>query len=129
MLYIYKMKSVGSLIKEIVEKRGMAHSAFARKINRSPQNVYDLFKRKTIDIDLLAEIGKVLDYDFFQHYRHKPVGESGLSVLERVPTDTMPVPVKPKSISIMIELDGTEAAEEKWVKMIKDINLVVRSSR
>ncbi len=127
MLYIYKMKSVGSRIKEIVEKRGMAHSEFARRINRSPQNIYDLFKRKTIDIELLAEIGQVLEYDFFQHYtdKHKSPDKTIKVEEESVGYKT---PGKAKVISLVIELDGSEATEMKWIQMIRDINLVVRAN-
>ena len=127
MLYIYKMKSVGKLIKEVVEKRGMAHSEFARRINRSPQNIYDLFKRKTIDIALLAEIGRVLEYDFFQHYVQKSKQlEETKAVSKPAATDSSIEKVR--VVSLVIELDGTEATERKWVQMIKDINLVVRAN-
>ncbi|MEK6615347.1 MAG: hypothetical protein AABZ32_04430 [Bacteroidota bacterium] len=31
-------------------------------------NVHDILKRKTMQTDLLAQIGKAMNYDFFQHY-------------------------------------------------------------
>lgn len=46
----------------------MNKSEFARRINSTPQNVYSIFKRESIDTDLLWEISRVLNYDFFQHY-------------------------------------------------------------
>jgi predicted transcriptional regulator len=59
---------IGRKIKSVVEDRGMTVSEFGRRINKSRENVYSIFKRKSIDTALLAEISKVLEYDFFQHY-------------------------------------------------------------
>ena len=43
---------------------GMSVSEFARRLNCHRQNVYDIFKRKTIDVTLLQRISKVLEHDF-----------------------------------------------------------------
>ncbi|MDP1747566.1 MAG: helix-turn-helix domain-containing protein [Bacteroidota bacterium] len=59
---------IGIKIKSIVNKKGMTVSEFSRRINKSRENVYSIFKRKTIDTGLLATISKVLEYDFFQYY-------------------------------------------------------------
>ncbi len=42
----------------------MSVSEFARRLNCHRQNVYDIFKRKTIDVVLLQRISKVLEHDF-----------------------------------------------------------------
>jgi len=39
-------------------------SQFATLISRSRTTIYDIFHRKSIDIDLLLTISEVLDYDF-----------------------------------------------------------------
>ena len=62
---------IGQLIKERVDASGMSKSEFARRINTTPQNAYGIFKRKSIDTDMLKRIGEVLGYDFFNHY-HVP---------------------------------------------------------
>ncbi len=59
---------IGNKIKGIVSKRGMSVSEFGRRINKSRENVYSIFKRKTIDTGLLSVISKVLEYDFFEYY-------------------------------------------------------------
>lgn len=59
---------IGNKIKSIVNKKGMTVSEFSRRINKSRENVYSIFKRKTIDTGLLATISKVLEYDFFKYY-------------------------------------------------------------
>jgi len=59
---------IGNKIKSTVQKRGMLVAEFARRINKSRENVYSIFRRKTIDTGLLVTISKVLDHDFFQYY-------------------------------------------------------------
>jgi hypothetical protein len=53
---------------------------FARMINTSKQNVYAIFKRKSIDTDQLLLISKVLHVNFFEYYMD--VLESGSMVAE-----------------------------------------------
>jgi transcriptional regulator with XRE-family HTH domain len=59
---------IGNKIKTVVTKKGMTVSEFGRRINKSRENVYSIFKRKSIDTALLGTISKVLEHDFFQYY-------------------------------------------------------------
>ncbi|MEN9400956.1 MAG: hypothetical protein RL632_2059 [Bacteroidota bacterium] len=59
---------IGNRIKARLEETGMKKSEFARRINRTSQNVYDIFQRKSIDTDLLATISQILDCNFFEPY-------------------------------------------------------------
>ena len=54
----------GERIKEYLATSGMSVSKFARLLNCHRQNVYDIFKRKTIDVTLLQRISRVLVHDF-----------------------------------------------------------------
>lgn len=38
---------------------------FARQLNCDRRNIYDIFERRSIDIELLARISTVLNHDFF----------------------------------------------------------------
>ena len=58
---------IGTIIKEKFDKKGITKTEFARKINRSRSDVNDIFKRKSLDTELLIEISKVLDYDFIRN--------------------------------------------------------------
>lgn len=63
------MKSIhiGELIKQkFKEKTNMTISEFAKQINRTHSTVYDIFKRKSIDTDLLLKISEVLQYNFIE---------------------------------------------------------------
>ena len=59
-------KKIGQLIKERINLQKMEVTEFARLIGVERSNVYDIFKRESIDTKLLKKIGQVLDYDFFQ---------------------------------------------------------------
>ncbi|MEY4805110.1 MAG: hypothetical protein RL331_1631 [Bacteroidota bacterium] len=59
---------IGAQVREIVEKRGMTVTEFAKRINKSRENAYSIFSRKTIDTGLLTLIGEVLSFDFFKQY-------------------------------------------------------------
>ena len=59
---------IGKIIKDVFDKKGLTVTEFAKRINKSRENVYDIFKRKSIDTDLLQIISQVLEYDFFTHY-------------------------------------------------------------
>ena len=59
---------IGKVIRQHLEEVGMTKSEFARRISTSPQNIYGIFKRKSIDSELLRDISRVLNFDFFQYY-------------------------------------------------------------
>ena len=60
------MIHIGQKIREIFETKGISVVEFAKRINTSRENVYGIFKRKTIDVELLFHISEVLEYNFFQ---------------------------------------------------------------
>jgi transcriptional regulator with XRE-family HTH domain len=57
--------NIGEHIKNVVEQRGYSITEFAKRINKSRENVYSIFTRKSIDTALLQTISTILDYDFF----------------------------------------------------------------
>ena len=60
---------IGSLIKKELEKQERTVSWFARKLCCDRSNVYKLFKRSTIDTELLLRVSQILHYDFFDFYK------------------------------------------------------------
>lgn len=67
---------IGKLIQKVVRDTGMRDAQFAKLIGKTRQNVYDLYQRSNIDVKFLLTISKVLDYDFFQHFRLKSLNQS-----------------------------------------------------
>lgn len=61
-----KSKTIGDLINEEVRRQKMPVTKFAKEINCQRNNVYDIFNRSNVDIDLLKRISKVLGVNFFQ---------------------------------------------------------------
>lgn len=66
---------IGSLIKAKVEERGLSISDFARLLHYERTNIYKIFKRQSIDVDLLIRISRVLEYDFLREVYLKDTPE------------------------------------------------------
>lgn len=62
---------IGEQIKEVLEKKGLSVTEFSKRINKSRENCYSIFARKTIDTGLLQQISVVLEYDFFEQFSFK----------------------------------------------------------
>ena len=55
---------IGERIKEIFVQRTVSITRFAELLHCDRANVYNIFRRKKIDIDLLVEISGILNHDF-----------------------------------------------------------------
>jgi predicted transcriptional regulator len=62
---------LGSLIRQKLSENSMSIQDFSDKINCHRTTVYDIFKRKSIDIEQLIRISKVLDFDFIHEIYFK----------------------------------------------------------
>ena len=64
---------LGQEIKRVLDEKHIPVSEFARRICCHRKNVYDIFNRKSLDIDRVIMISELLDYDFIENcYRAKP---------------------------------------------------------
>lgn len=59
---------IGQLIRQKQEEKGITISELARSIHCDRSNIYNIFSRKSIDIELLISISKALDFDFISNY-------------------------------------------------------------
>lgn len=59
--------TIGEMIHEELDKQERTVTWLARKLNCNRQNIYDIFKRTTIDTELLMRISLVLQVDFFKY--------------------------------------------------------------
>lgn len=66
---------IGNLIKEELQNQERTISWFARKLYCDRSNVYDIFKRESIDTELLLRISLILERNFFLLYVDEYVGE------------------------------------------------------
>jgi transcriptional regulator with XRE-family HTH domain len=74
---------IGKAIKQKVKERGLRVADFADAIHCNRTNVYDIFNRKSIDVEQLILISKVLEYDFISAlYFNRTVAKKYLILLE-----------------------------------------------
>lgn len=59
---------IGEKIQQRAKELRIGPTELAEKVNTSKQNIYSIFKRKSLDTQLLKQISKALDYDFFQYF-------------------------------------------------------------
>lgn len=55
---------IGKLIRQHLTESGLSVFEFANAIHKTRTNVYDIFKRKNVDIELLMAISETLHFDF-----------------------------------------------------------------
>lgn len=56
---------IGNRIEQVFREQGRSPSWFAQRLNMVRVNVYDIFRRPSVDTELLRRISVLLDYDFF----------------------------------------------------------------
>ena len=55
---------IGQLVKSVFDESGMTVSELARQLCCERTNVYTIFKRRTIDVELLAMLSIILNHNF-----------------------------------------------------------------
>lgn len=60
------MIHIGKKIEDEVRHQERTVSWFARKLYCNRQNIYDIFKRESIDTTLLRRISEILEHNFFK---------------------------------------------------------------
>jgi len=75
------MIHIGHLIEEELRQQERSVSWFARKLYCDRTNVYSIFKRRSIDTELLMRISKVLHRNLFQPYLEELEGREKSSTL------------------------------------------------
>ena len=64
------MIHIGNLIEKEFRRQERSVSWLARKLFCERTNIYDIFKRQSIDTEMLLRISEALHHDFFQYYRN-----------------------------------------------------------
>lgn len=67
---------IGNVIKEELIRQGRSASWLARVLYCDRSNVYKLFKKKSLDSDLLLRISEALQTDFFRYYSASLAGRT-----------------------------------------------------
>lgn len=62
--------NIGEKVKLRAKQLRIGPTELGKMINTSKQNIYGIYKRKSIDTETLRKLSTALDYDFFEYYRH-----------------------------------------------------------
>ena len=89
---------IGENIWGIMSQKKITKAMLARLLSIKPQSVDYLLKRKSIDTDMLYNISKALDFDFFQLFRTNQTNQ------EQTNFDINPAKAKIQ-VEIMLEMD------------------------
>ncbi len=65
---IFLTMRIGEKVEARAKELRIGPTELARKIKSTKQNVYNIYKRHSIDTDLLHRLGKALDFDFFMYF-------------------------------------------------------------
>lgn len=68
---------LGSLIKQVLDERGISVTEFARMLPCSRANAYKILLKEHLDSSLIQRISELLAYDFFKEYStHLQIGDN-----------------------------------------------------
>lgn len=63
---------IGHMVKSVFDKSGLSVAEFARRIHCERTNVYKIFNRQSIDVEILVKISEALEHNFLadvmKHY-------------------------------------------------------------
>ncbi len=54
----------GEIIEKAVRKTGYPITLLAKRLGKSRRHVYNLFSNRSVSIEVIIEIGKIIQYDF-----------------------------------------------------------------
>lgn len=64
----YEEIHIGKIIESEVRRQGRSIDWIAKQLCYERTNIYNIFKRKSIDTDLLMKISSILNFNFFTVY-------------------------------------------------------------
>lgn len=115
-----KTVHIGEEVKQRLYALRMPVTEFAQKINKSRTVVYHIFKRKSIDSELLKKISEILNFDFFGQYTNYLPGEIKLSRSANEAEDISYYEIQKKNYESKIE------SLIKEINYLKEINEMLR---
>ena len=101
--------SIGERIKEIFDKKNMSITQFAELLHCDRANVYNIFRRKKIDIHLLLQISGILNHNFVEEICNQ----------QRLTKD-----ISSSKVSFVFEINNMDAQSLKmFLKTIKQLEV------
>ena len=73
--HVWEMEvHIGEKIKARAKELKVGSTELGRLINTSKQNIYGIYKRKSVDTEILLQLSKVLRFNFFKFYELPEIG-------------------------------------------------------
>jgi transcriptional regulator with XRE-family HTH domain len=66
-------KTIGEEIREWRELSPLSNKEITDKLNRSPNTIYNLYAKTSIDSDMLMKLCEILKHDFFEFFYANPI--------------------------------------------------------
>jgi transcriptional regulator with XRE-family HTH domain len=120
---------VGKLVLDKLKERGMKKSEFARRINKSRQNVQDIFKRESLDTHLLFDISKVLEFNFFEILSDQVNVPSSVLLMEESGNYKAVKNEKQKQKNQLLSLSKLLKQAQKEIIYLKKINNLLEKKK
>ena len=57
---------IGHMVKSVFDESGLSVAEFARRIHCERTNVYKIFNRQSVDIEILVKISDALEHNFLE---------------------------------------------------------------
>lgn len=57
---------IGHMVKSVFDKSGLSVAEFARRIHCERTNVYKIFNRQSVDVEILVKISDALEHNFLE---------------------------------------------------------------
>lgn len=113
-------KHMGSILENAVRKSGYPIAKLARRVNYTRQHMYNFFQQAKVDLMLLEEIGKIINYNFADEIKELrkyslPVPENQLSKDPGVRYET----IEEKYIALL----------EEYNKLLKEYNELLQKGK
>jgi len=117
------MVHIGRKIKEQVDILGIGATKFGELLNKSRENIYDIYGRETVDTGLLFSCCKILNHDFFQYfYEEDPLKtfkeNRTLSEADELNSLKKEIKVKESLIELQKELIFTQTENAKHLTLL-----------
>jgi hypothetical protein len=77
----YKKIHLGKLIQSFVKENNINSADIARKVGKTRQNIYDLYKRDDIEVKLFLAISEALQHNFIDELRFSNKKRSDLDTV------------------------------------------------
>ena len=121
---------IGEQVRKRAKELRIGPTELGRLINTSKQNVYGIYRRRSVDTELLHKLSKALQFDFFQYFatdKQKLAQED----LTGYPSTTVKLKKEISSLKEQIGIFKKEIMElkEKCELLIKINNLLEKKQK